>query len=105
MRNTLRLTTGAAVLGVVTLAGAPAAMAQTSCSAYSGGCDNTAVLPDSTRGAVAPTTVSRSTSATPSTLPFTGSQSVAIALAGAGALAAGTVLVVVSRRRAAAPVA
>ncbi len=105
MRTSLRLTTGAAVLGVASLVGAPAALAQTTtCDAYSEGCDTTGVLPDSedqdddTAG-VAVSSGNRG-SGTPSSLPRTGGETVLLGLAGAGALAAGTVLVVAGRRRA-----
>jgi hypothetical protein len=107
MRTSLRLTTGAAVLGVASIVGAPAALAQTvTCDAYSEGCETAEVLPDAiTRGSagttagVASTGASRS-GASPSSLPFTGGETAALSLAGAGALAAGVVLVVAGRRRA-----
>ena len=96
MRPTLRLVTGAAVLGVVSLTGIPAASAQSvDCNAYPQSCVDSRVLPD---GNTAPATVVRN-SPTPSTLPFTGGETVLIALAGAGAVAAGTVLVRGARRR------
>ncbi len=110
MRTSLRLTTGAAVLGVASLVGAPAALAETTtCDAYSEGCDTTGVLPDTqdrgatgNSGGVAGSSGSSGTrgSGTPSSLPFTGGETAALGLAGAGALAAGTVLVVAARRRA-----
>ncbi len=116
MRTSLRLTTGAAVLGVASLVGAPAALAQTTtCGAYSEGCDTTGVLPDTqdrgatgNSGGVAGSSGSSGSSGTrgsgtPSSLPFTGGETAALGLAGAGALAAGTVLVVAGRRRATAP--
>jgi len=106
MRTALRLTTGAAVLGVASLIGAPAALAQTTtCDAYSEGCDTTEVLPDSEDrdddGGTAGAAGSSGTrgSATPSSLPFTGGETALLGLAGAGTLAAGTALVVASRRR------
>lgn len=118
MRRTARLVTGAAVLGVVGITGAPAALAQTvDCAVYPDACVRSEVIGDSTtRGGgaagggapekagvdaqgtgVAGTVSSRGS--TPSTLPFTGGESVLLGLAGAGAVAAGTVLVVAARRR------
>lgn len=73
------------------------------CDAYSGTCATppTSVLPETlTRGSaqVHPGVQANSGTA-PTTLPFTGGQLVLLSTAGAGALAAGTVMVMAGRRR------
>jgi hypothetical protein len=96
MRRTARLATGVAVLGVVGFAGAPAAIAQTAtCNSYSGTCVEPVVVND--RGAGSGTVSGRSS--TPASLPFTGGEVLLLGFVGAGALAAGTVLVAATRRR------
>ena len=97
----------AAGLLTVGLAG-PASAA---CDAYSNSCTPpTQVLGTTvTRGGVAPgtttatsttsTTSTPTTTSTPSSLPFTGAQLTLLTLAGAGALAGGTALVLAGRRR------
>ena len=125
MLRTARFATGAAVLGFVGFAGAPGALAQSApvCAAYSESCVKSEVVvnpPESggtggtgTAGngtgpatggqgsGVAGTVSSRSS--TPATLPFTGGDVVLVGLAGAGAIATGTVLIVAARRRGATP--
>ena len=108
MRRTARLATGVAVLGVVGFVGAPAAIAQTAnCNSYSDTCVKSVVI--NNRGAVPGAvsdrnssggsgTVSRRSS-TPASLPVTGGEVLLLGLVGAGAVAAGTVLVVATRRR------
>lgn len=102
MRRTASIVASALIFGVLGLAGAPAAQAQTAvCSAYAGTC----VEPAEVRGVQvdrspvegrSSTTSSRST---PSTLPFSGGEVALLGLVGVGALAAGTVLVAATRRR------
>lgn len=103
MRRTARVATGAIVLGVVTFAGAPAAVAAdvVACDSYGRTCP--AVLGEqmnrgsnTTGGAVSGRT------STPDTLPFTGGDIVLLSLLGAGTLAGGAALVVAGRRRTAA---
>lgn len=122
MRRTARFATGAAVLGFVGFAGAPGALAQSApvCAAYSESCVESEVVvnPPASGGTgvagngtgpatggqgpgVAGTVSSRSS--TPATLPFTGGDVVLVGLAGAGAVATGTVLIVAARRRGATP--
>ncbi len=107
MRRTARVATGAIVLGVVTFAGAPAAVAAdvVACDSYGRTCP--AVLGEqfnrgsNTSGGVSGRTdgaVSGRTS-TPDTLPFTGGDIVLLSLLGAGTLAGGAALVVAGRRR------
>ena len=112
----------------LTVALALPALAQSApCDAYSGGCPSpgTSSFPGDDGGAgtapararvparvpapgtgtsagtVSGTTVSgrSSSGAAPATLPFTGGETVLLGLAGLGAVAAGTALVVVGRRR------
>lgn len=102
MRRTARLATGVAVLGVAGFVGAPAAIAETAnCAIYSGTCVKSVVIND--RGAVSGAVSDRKTvsgrSSTPASLPVTGSDVLLLGLVGAGAVAAGTVLVAATRRR------
>ena len=108
MRTTARLSVATAALGVLTVAGAPAALAQT--AEYPGttdtGTQDTGVLSGvTTRGQApaAPASPGRSTvtngRTAPSSLPFTGGEVVLIAAAGAAAVAAGAGMVVGGRRR------
>lgn len=124
MLRTARFATGAAVLGFVGFAGAPGALAQSApvCANYSEACVRSEVVvnpPES--GGTGGTTAGNGTgpatggqgsgvagtvsnrSSTPATLPFTGGDVVLVGLAGAGAVATGTVLVVAARRRGATP--
>ncbi len=119
MRRTARLATGVAVLGVVGFVGAPAAIAQTAtCNSYSGTCVESDVI---NRGAASGAGSDRNSSgvsgagsdrnssgvsgtvsgrsSTPASLPFTGGEVLLLGFVGAGALAAGTVLVAATRRR------
>jgi hypothetical protein len=107
MRRTARLATGVAVLGVVGFVGAPAAIAQTAtCNSYSGTCVESDVI---NRGAASDAGSDRNSSgvsgtvsgrsSTPASLPFTGGEVLLLGFVGAGALAAGTVLVAATRRR------
>jgi hypothetical protein len=104
MRTTARLSVVAAAAGILTFAGAPLAVAQ-STAEYTN-TEDTAVQDTSlTSGtkADAPAVQARttpSTTSTPATLPFTGGEVVLIAAAGAAAVAAGAGLVVGGRRRA-----
>lgn len=122
MLRTARFATGAAVLGFVGFAGAPGALAQSApvCAAYPESCVEPRVVvnpPESGGTGVAgngtgPATGGQgpgvagtvsSRSSTPATLPFTGGDVVLVGLAGAGAVATGTVLIVAARRRGATP--
>ncbi len=119
MRLTARLATGAVVLGVVAVGGAPAASAQAACpagqvfSTYSetcvlsgntvrgsgGAATGTGVLSGNTvRGTGGAATETGRTRG-PATLPFTGGEVVLAAALGVAALGAGAALVVAGRRR------
>jgi hypothetical protein len=93
MRRTAHLATVAATAGAFLVVAAPGALAQQVTDEYSG---------------VSPTVVSRSSTppvapapsrTSPSTLPFTGGEVVLLGGLGAGALAAGALLVAAGRRR------
>jgi hypothetical protein len=109
MRTTVRLASGAAVLSFASVAAAPAAVAQTvDCAVYPDRCVQSDVVVDRPPVVVADTdtdtgngTVSERSSTSPSatSLPFTGGEVVLLSVLGAGALAAGTALVVAGRRR------
>ncbi len=99
MRRTARVATGAIVLGVVTFAGAPAAVAAdvVACDSYGRTCTPIKGNP-LTGGSTGDRAVSGRTT-TPNTLPFTGGDIVLLSVLGAGTLAGGTALVVAGRRR------
>lgn len=97
----LRAGTVVAVSALAVLAPIVPASAQV-CDAYSGTCATppTSVLPETlTRGSAQVHPAQVSSGAAPTTLPFTGGELVLLSTAGAGALAAGTVLVMAGRRR------
>lgn len=108
MRRTVRLATGVAALSVIGLAGAPAALAQSvDCAVYPDACVTTDIVEDRTPPADPPpadrtpgdSDQDEASSTEARTLPFTGDEVGLAALVGAGALAAGTALVVVGRKR------
>jgi hypothetical protein len=104
MRRTVCLATGVAAVGFVAVVGMPTAVAATvDCAVYPDACVESEVVEDGV--VVQDETTDRSNVAdnrsTPSTLPFTGGEVVLLSLAGAGAVVAGTVLVLSARRRSA----
>lgn len=112
MRRTVRLATGVAAFGITSLVAMPAAGAQTvDCAVYPDRCIESDVVVDRQPAAVIDTVQDRdetssttainpgTTAVNPSTLPFTGGEVALLGVVGAGALAAGTALVVAGRRR------
>lgn len=104
---------GVAAVSVATLCVGPAAYAQTvDCAVYPEACVDSGVVEDvpavrSETAVESETAVQSGTQTgsavsgrtTPTSLPFTGGELVLLSVAGLGALAAGTALVVVARRR------
>ena len=105
MRTITRFTLVAAVVGGGALLGAPAALAQTAPCAYPFDCP--AAGGGSTTPAVGGGTGTpsagggSSTAGAAAVLPFTGGEIVLLTATGAGALAAGSALLVAGRRRSA----
>jgi LPXTG-motif cell wall-anchored protein len=100
MRTLPTLAVGTAVAAGLLTVGL-AAPASAACDAYSGSCTPPSQVLGTTvsRGSVPPATSSTTSTSSPSSLPFTGAELTLLTIAGVGALAGGTALVVAGRRR------
>jgi hypothetical protein len=109
MRTTVGVAVGAAALGTVLFAAAPAANAEQICDPYTGVCTGGAANPvqgNTTGRGTAPVVIqNHETPANPTgtagggALPFTGGEFVLMSLVGAAAVAGGSILVASGRRR------